>query len=68
MRERVYFELGRWVPMSEKTPPEYGEYRVKRRGRGHLVYEDTLLLNGESFVTKRNCLTRAVNEWWEEAK
>lgn len=57
-----------WVKLSDRQPPKYGEYRVKRRGRGRQVYEDTLLWNGQSFVTHGHCLTSAVNEWWEEVE
>ena len=55
----------RWVDFEKRKPTKYGMYRVLRRGRGRQVYEDELLWNGESFVTKRNCLTKAVNAWWE---
>ncbi len=59
---------GNWITLSEKQPPKYGKYKVMRRGRGRTTYEDELLWNGASFVTHKNCLTNAVEKWWEESE
>jgi len=55
-----------FVKMTDENPPKYGRYKVLRRGPGRKIYEDELLWNGDSFVTHRNSLTKAIEAWWKD--
>ena len=58
--------MGTWVSLEKEKPPAYGEYNVRKRGRGRKIIEDRLLWNGAYFVTHGHGPCSSVEEWWDE--